>query len=85
MTPSEFKAAQHALGLSDVDLSFVLDLDENTVRRYKRDPRHASARNPHPSVGQAMRWMTEDNYEPPRLRWIMSGHKPSEWRESRHG
>tara|TARA_Y100000310_G_scaffold257071_1_gene265049 strand:- start:1530 stop:1772 length:243 start_codon:yes stop_codon:yes gene_type:complete len=78
MTPREFKAARNALGLSINELSFVLDIQERTIRKWEaeRDPRPVN-----PLAVQVMGWLTLDNYEPPRLRWLLAGRKPDEWKE----
>lgn len=79
MTPEEFQEAQLRLGLSDSELGFVLGVDRLTINRYKRDPSTPSSRKPSPIAGEAMRWMTEDGYEPPRLRWLRAGNRPQDW------
>ena len=78
MTPREFKAAQHALGLSDVALAFILNTRPDTIRKWKREDA-VSSRPPNPVAVEALRWMTEDNYEPPRMRWILDGKRSDEW------
>ena len=74
MTTDEFKAARHSLGLSVAELAFVLNTNDRTLRRWIDGERSVN-----PIAGEAMRWMTEDNYEPPRLRWILAGHRADEW------
>lgn len=66
MTPAQFKEAQQTLGLSDVALSRILDVDENTIRRWKRDPSYRTARAPHPTAARVMEW-------------LLAGYRPKNW------
>ena len=76
MTPQEFKTARQTLGLSISELSFVLDIQERTIRKWELD---SDPRPVNPLAAQVMGWMISDNYEPPRLRWLLEGRKPNEW------
>ena len=62
MSPSEFKAARNALGLSASKLGALLNTDPRTVRRWESD---ADPRPVNPIAAQVMRWMLA-GYMPPQ-------------------
>ena len=78
MTPQEFKTARETLGLSVPELSFILDRQERTVRKWEdeHDPRPVN-----PMAARVMEWFLA-GYEPPQMRWLLEGRKPSEWEET---
>lgn len=76
MTSDEFKAARHTLGLSVDELSFVINTNDRTIRRWED-----GTRSPNPVAAEAMQWML-GGFEPPRFKWLLAGRKPDEWRET---
>lgn len=63
LTPSEFKAARRALGLSPAQLGKILNSAERTVRHWEAEN---GTRPPNPIACQVMRWM-------------LNGYRPPEW------
>ena len=76
MTPQEFKTARQTLGLSVNELSFILDIQERTIRKWELD---SDPRPVNPLAAQVMGWFLA-GYEPPQMRWLLEGRKPSEWK-----
>lgn len=65
MTPTEFRSARNALGLSQPQLAHVLGCDERTVRKWESEGL-ANSRAPNPIAVRAMTWFA-------------SGFRPPEW------
>ena len=61
MTPAEFKAARHTLGLSVGEAADVLAIDPRTLRRWEDD---RAERPPHPTAARVMQWLL-DGFRPP--------------------
>ncbi|MCB1349012.1 MAG: hypothetical protein KDK11_10330 [Maritimibacter sp.] len=68
MTPQQFAAARHSLGLSAAELGQILGTDPRTIRRWEADPETKTARPPNPVACQVLRWM-------------LAGFRPPEWPE----
>lgn len=66
MTPTEFKQARHALGLSGQQLATILNVDARNVRRWE-----AGERPPNPIAVRVLGWMI-DGYRPPQ--WPQEPH-----------
>lgn len=63
MTPVEFKAARHKLGLSASQLGLILDTDPRTVRRWEDE---SGTRPPNPIACRVLEWML-GGYRPPEF------------------
>lgn len=59
-TPSGFKEAREALGLSTRDVAHIINTNEKTVRVWERP----DGRGPNPVAARAMIWFL-DGYRPP--------------------
>ena len=66
MTPQEFKAARHSLGLSTAQLGAILDTAPQTVRKWEMPDTRSTARSVNPVAAQAMRW-------------FLAGFRPDGW------
>lgn len=66
MTPAEFKAARHTLGLTASELGYVLNVDARTIRRWEADPSVETSRPPHPTAVRAMTWLLA-GFRPPEM------------------
>lgn len=74
MTGDEFKAARRTLGLSVNDLSFIINTSDRNIRRWED-----GTRPPNPVAVEAMGWFL-DGFEPPRMKWLLDGKRPDEWK-----
>ena len=61
MTPAEFRAARHELGLTLDQLGAILATNPRTVRRWEKDD---GTRPPNPIACRVLEWML-DGYRPP--------------------
>lgn len=66
MTPTEFRAARHTLGLTLAQLARILNVDPRTVRRWEAGPTVESGRPPNPVACRVLEWM-------------LKGWRPPEW------
>lgn len=66
MTPTEFKEARIALGLTQTQLGSILDTNPSTIRRWEMSPENNTARPPNPVASKVMRWMLE-GFRPPEF------------------
>lgn len=65
-TPSGFKDARKALGLSIRDVAHIINSNEKTVRIWER----SEGRGPNPVAARIMIWLL-DGYRPPE--WPVNG------------
>lgn len=63
MTPSEFKHAREAMGLSVRDLAYVLGTEDRTIRKWEDE----KGIGPNPVAARAVKWLFEDGIQPPEL------------------
>lgn len=66
MTPTQFKAARMALGLSLSELALLLDSDDKSLRCIEADPRSNMFRKPAPRMVRL-------------LEAYLSGYRPPDW------
>lgn len=57
MTPHEFKQARKALGLTQLELSRILDVCPTAIRKWEAPEGSRTSRKPNPTACQVMRWM----------------------------
>ncbi len=63
MTPTEFKAARHKLGLSASQLGAILNTDPRTIRKWEHED---DTRPPNPIACRVLEWMLA-GYRPPEF------------------
>lgn len=64
MTPEEFKAARHKLGLTTAQLGRILDTAPQTIRKWEMPDTASTRRSVNPVAAQVMRWMLADGRPP---------------------
>jgi ribosome-binding protein aMBF1 (putative translation factor) len=66
MSPHQFKEARRKLGLTQGQLSLILDTAPQTIRKWEMGEECSTARGVNPIAARVMQWML-DGYRPPEF------------------
>lgn len=66
MTPQQFKSARLKLGLTQGQLSVILDTAPQTIRKWEMGEDRSTARSVNPIAARVMAWML-NGYRPPEF------------------